>query len=770
MSSPDMNVNSTIGRQPYLPPEEGTFTPPVGPVETAKTKEAPYAQYVASYIPQTFTKGSSGDAKAEEPRLPSPIEGQKKHGAEPAVQDIVRGFVAKEITMLLPQLNSPTAADSIFANLMTGAKLEDPKLLEIANQIRGQIEAKVKKEARLDNFTMEALYIPNEAAWTQTPLAPYGREKKAEIYDFHDQTLQKNLNDYLTKATPQDPALLEDFAMMKERLTIAVGGGNVHPSIKAALTQIRELSIQETQQKYGLPIGWKPGITEVENWKPVNIGLVSVNAVGNARTERLVKNVDTLLTNLSEMGKVLLNELPENDPRRKEVEGYISTIIEATSKFKKQLEEFQMILAQQSEQYIGFIKDNQIARDKANINEVSEAKETINKQLRMEKFGLAMKIIGPIIAALSIVIGIAISAATVGLASPIALAGVAVGLAMLTYSVVDSTTGATSKMMEGFNDLIDKMAGGASDFGKALIKLTMVITAVALVALLVAAIASGSGAGAAANMATQTIANTAKQATVMAMKQIAIQASVILIMGSGVLLEVPAEALKLTGWDNTTIDILKYAIMAMEMIAVMVVAMKMTSSSMKLPGADAAQAASQASQTVTQKLTSAAKTVKDEIANSVEATIEQLKKSLDTLINRVKNINTILPDIKTSFIESLQATKHIFTSRTKSQIALFLADRFAKTGPLILNTASSAYMASVHFQLSRILKESADTEEMLAEIQAMIDMLESVIKQLQSSMDVQAEDMMAFGETVENLFKSLTSSAKKLVEAAPVQG
>lgn len=763
-----INVNASPGQQPYVPEHGPDAVTPGRQVETSK--EALYAQYVSSYVPQSFSKGHVDDAKAEEPILPTPLEGnQKRSGVEPAVQDIVRGIIAKEIITMLPQTNAPGESEALFAHLMQGAELKNKKLQELANQLRPQIEAKIQKEGRLENFTLEALYIQNEKAWIQTPLAPMNKEMKGEVYAFYDQSLEKNLNVFLSKIQSQDPVQQEEYV---HRLTLAVNGGHVHPSVKAALNEIKNLSIEETRHKFGLPISWKPGTTETDNWRPVNVGLTSLDAVGAARKERLNQNIGDFLKLLTQAGEALIKKMPAEDPNRKEVENFLSTIMNAIFEYQRKLQEYQLVLAQQSEEHALNILSTQEARNATNETKIEEAREMQQKQNVMEAFSFAMKIIGPAIA----IISMALMVASFGLASPIAMAGLAVGAAMLAYSVLDSTVGVTSKIIEGMNELVDKLP--TNDLGKALAKVVIVIGAIAVIALLAAAVVSGTGASAAANVATQTIATALRQAAAMAAKQIAIQASLILLMGSGVLMEVPSEALKLTGWNDTTINALKYAIIFVEMMAVLAVSIKLSSSAMKIESTT--QQAAQTSMTTTEKISAAAKNASQQVKETFEGIAQSLAEFKDAFIFRVKNLKSIPTDSKDWLINMLKASVDQFThtwahaqqqgENPLKQMAILLLGRLGTVLPPLSNAIASGFMAYNHYQLYTILKEAADTEEMLAEIQAMLDLLNDVVKNLQSAMQMVPEDIEDAAKVIENILNSLTKTSRSLAQSAPVLG
>lgn len=800
-------------QNPYVEGQSGYVAPPpeVSEVEKASVGEQTtnplYSTYIqANYPLQTFSSGVTVTAEASRPVL-TPLEGLTRTSAEPAVQNLVRGFIAKQITLLLPSISQAEMND-IYNHLFNGAELTNPKLAKAVNEIKPQLEESVKKQARLKNFTLTALYKPDEKAWVQTPMPPMNKEQQAEVKAFFEETLLNIANDLVPiKPGPDASAkAMEEYEHAKERLMSAVAGGKPHPSIINILDQITKEAAAITQKKFSLPETWSAGTTDITNWTPNDVSsILAPKNVAMQRVGDLMQNIDTIINNFTKLGKVLSDSLPDDNPAKAIIQNFIDVVIDATWGYKKQLEEYQIMLAQQTEENIKFIGEDQKSRNALAADQLKDVQKSQEKQHKMEKFSFAMKIVGPTIAALSVAIGLIVSVATLGagaaLASPLVLAGLAVGVAMTTYSVVDAATGITGKIMEGFNNMIDKITGDAPEWAKAMTKLIVVVTAVAMVAIMVAAIASGSGAGAAANVATQTIANAAKQAAVVAVKQLAIQASLIFVMSSGVLLEFPQEMLKLTGLNDTTVDVLKYMILAMEIVAVIAVAAKASSSAGKSASTATASVAQQTSQiaaeqssTISQRINALAKAAKDQLIESIETTLKTLKKNMDALLERLQSPSLLLGDLKSAgsstvtwarqsaqdivspyvqIAKGIDGLKNATMAVTDAKDlikggSLAILATFGRLAGPVTNLGSASYRIALNNEQAKIYLELGEIEKAQAILQVNMDNVNDAVKQLESA-ETGASDVAKFmDDTINNLLRSLSAMIKKLTES--IQG
>jgi invasin B len=715
-----------------------------GPIPQWAQRDSTITNWIASsmvYIHKNHYESTSAD----HPKLPSPVEGGTQASAvEPAVQDIVRGFIAKEIMILLAPVRSPEDQNEIFNHLTTGEPLKNPQLEKIANQIKEQVEARVKQEARLNNFTLSALHQPNKEAWIQTPLAPYSAQKKEEISNFFNQARNEQLTQLVQSPTSQLTA------KQVESLNLALAGGKIEPSIRPILEQIDAAAISETQKIYHLPTSWTPNTTEVSNWKPVNAGIVTPTTVAEARHSRITQNVETL------------------------EEGFYQAIMDAIWNFREQLEKSQAQIAEDMLTNLDTQKVNQEARAAASEEQRTEMLKAQKKQDILGGLGLAMKIIGPILSALAIAGSIAMIAITGGAATPLAVAGIAVGVAMLTYSVVESATGVTSEAISVVKDFMTEVLEDVPEALVPFIQAAAIIAVIAAVALLFAATAATGQVGAAANVATRTIAQFLTQAAVVAARQIAVQTAVILIMSSGLLMEIPRNLADVFGMDEKSSDIFTYLMFALSTLSIIALA----AFGAKSAGGSSATTANPLEPSTLQKAARGAKA----LATNTQETLEDIGKTLANLAKssatRVKNlpqdIANMPANLKSFANKNWELAKLIYNNDTsagpdplKNALAKWekIAIPFNRAAQMAQPAAtipSAAVQGVVQFQLANITIDMAELKKTYDDIEALLTVLDSLMSKLQSAMSGTGESIQNITATIDDMMRA----ADKNVETA----
>lgn len=648
-----------------------------------------YNQYISSFMPVNYA-AQKGDYHSDSanPGLTPPLSGASRAAAaEPAVQDIVDGFVTQMIITLLPNVGSIDDQNDVYNHLIKGTNLKNAKLQGKVDEIRSQTESEVQALG-FKNFKLTALRTPNETAWIQTPLAPGA----------------------------------------------------------------------------------------------VNIGILSPENVGLVRTKIFMENTIQTFDNVITVSTKLMDALPKNDPRRARIKDFISAMIEATFAFKQALEGYQIILAQQGEGKVASINDLIKLRDKLFPKKLKETVENFKKQAKAHKMGPLMKVLGPLIGALITAITGLITAITLGAASPIFIAGMAVGIMLTTYSIIDSAADLTPKMLEGLNEIAEKATQDGSDSDKALFKFALVLSAVAMAAILLVAIPSGQGASVASNVATQTAVQVAKQATLMATRQLIVQAAVIFMMSSGVLLELPTEMLKLTGADETTSDVLRFMILAMEMVVVMFITHKLTTGM-------AAEAAPEVAKKVTQTAASTAAqqtgSIAKGVADAAKVAKETAKTSLDDLIKMFGESWSAIRDtvdpriLKDSLFNSIVKPIGILFAELPTDPIEKAAVEAAKKAALatvartvggmtenLTKVAMAGANAALHFSLADIYKRQGMTDKEQEQLTALIDLLNNFLKQLESSQTSNTELIQELTGSIDNTLRLVRGAGQKFTETA----
>lgn len=696
-----------------------------------------------------FTEKGSYTSEAQTPTLSSPETDEQGNTIQPygaTEQKMVKQFFSDQvITALKEKKLSPENAKAVYDAIMNGTTLSDPELQALVTTVGAEATAKTIDEGNLpDTWKVTSAKAQD---WTPKPIIPYNSEQQTEINEYYDQAVLDKATTYLQDhAFELDP----DQAI---NLINAVKTGEVTSDIADIYVQLTSEARVETQAAFGLPNTWFKGTESVDDWKPINVGIITPAKVAAARLEGMLGNVETIFNDVSEAAQKLLDgppPLPPDDPNRVALTEFLKIIGTAIKDLKATLREIQIRDAEKSKENTKS-KFSQLADRRLRAEEQSKKlEESMKKQRQMKAMGLSMKIIGPIIAALATILGALIAIATLGTATAAGVAliaaGVAVGIAMVAYSIADSVTGVTQKIVEAFKNALEKMMPNAPDWAKALVKALIVAVIVAVLAVvIVAAIATGSGAGAATNLASQAVAQTVRAAVVETIKQIALQAMIMVIMSSNALPELVGGILKAAGVDKKTQQAIEMVVMAITLIACMVVMAKVGGAGTK--GADAAKEAAEKS------ATEVSKTVQER----ARELLTKLGEQMDKLKESVKNLPS---NMKEEFKGMVDA----FRKLDKWDV-LNAAAQSAPSAVQVVGGAVTGAMTMKAAQLQREVGEIKSAEELL---EGMIQALEQLLKNIQTGMSGRDDFIAQLQEIYTNLYKAADKSYGQLFNS--IQG
>ncbi|CAF24109.1 type III secretion system translocon subunit SctE [Candidatus Protochlamydia amoebophila] len=693
---------------------------------------ADFFSTIQFFVPTTYT------ADASVPTLASPeteeIGEQLPYGT--TEQGMIKKFFSDQvISALKGQGLTPEEAETVYEAIMSGTVPADPNLAEIAKKISKNVTAKTITEGNLPaSWTLTSTDAKD---WTPLPILPYGSDQQAQVNEYYDQTVLNKVTTYLEEhALELDP----DQAM---NLMKAVQTGEVSSDIADIYIQLTAEARVETQKAFGLPNSWFKGTTTVDDWKPINVGLITPAKVANARLEGLLGNAEAIFTDISAAANALLDgppPIPVDDPRRVALTEFLKIIGDAIKDLKATLREIQVHDAEKSKENAK-AKFGELADRRLRAQEQAEKMEKmLKKQKQMKSMGLAMKIIGPIIAALSTIIGTLIAIASLGTATAasvaIIAAGVAVGIAMTAYSIADSVTGVTQKIITAFKDALDKLMPDSPDWVKSLVKALIVAAVVAVLAvIIVLAMASGSGAGAATNAASQAVQQTIRIAVTEAIKQMALQAMIMAIMSSNALPELVGGILKASGVDKKTQQIVEMVVMAITLIACVIAMAKVggaKSGGTEQKAADAAEEATkEAAKTVTQRASDALKDFKSQLDNVKES----IKKLPETMQQEFKSM--------------MQGFKNLDKWDVLNAVA--------QSAPLAVQMTGGAITGSMQLKVSRLLKEVGEIKSAEEELEGLIQALEKLLKNIQQGMN-NRDDFIA---QLQQMYTSIYDAAAK---------
>jgi hypothetical protein len=560
---------------------------------------------------------------------------------------IIRSF-HKHVRELIRTAGLSTEdAKLVYNAIVSGTPLADPKLANIAKDIGNQAKAETRKEARLPE-SWDPTKPEREQTRQDWTVQPYNSEEQAKINQAYDEALQKNLSKYIeeNKSSLTDT----EIAQLKQ----AVETGKVPSAIADIFVELTSTATKEIQKTYRLPDTWHKGIDpKSDAWRPVNLDIVNPTAVNQTQAEMVLDNVTQLLTDLDEIGKKVAAELETiGGTNAITMDEYRRVIAQAIKDLKKMLRDIQVADAERSKQSFQAKQDAIKAKQDDYERQVKKQEEMEAKQKKGEKINLAMKICGPIVAALGTLVGAALLIFTFGTSTALIVASIAVGVAMTAYSIVDSATGCTQKLMEVINNALEK-AYPDNPLTQKLIKFAC-LAAVAIFLIAVIVLTGGGALG-------SVVSSTAGKIALEVVKQFAIQALIMAIMSSNAIPELVVEIAKEKGMSEEDSQTLQIIMMILTAIAVMVAIAK---------GTGGAASASATKTTAQVGIVEGIKSGLRSVQQAFNRTMDALRKMMDTIqeltVETLKTVQKLCQQLMRSLVQLKNAIAELPETLTQA--------------------------------------------------------------------------------------------------------
>ena len=657
------------------------------------------------------------EASVQNPELPPPdpdgASGPQPYGM--AEQRMIKHKVAKELVERLKKSGlSAEEQKELYEAILAGKPIANPEQAKRAKSLTREVEDLVREEAHLPSSWTMTSTTPRD--WIPEAIEPYDATKQKEIDATYPKAFDNALKSYASKQKP--PLTTEQL----DQIVNAFATGKVSSKIAEHFEAISKIATEEVQKTYGLPNTWFRGTTNVEDWKPINIGFMNTAAINQARAEFITDNVENQLKEINQAIQKVLDKLSPDDPAQIVGKEYQSIIAKAIRELKDLLREIQVRDAEKSRDVQKSRAGMTEARQKSVEDEIVKRKEVQEKQEKAERTSFIMKILGPAIGALATLIGAVLAIVTFGLATPLVVAGIAIGIALTAYSIVDSVTGCTGKLVSAFNNAVKSWFPENETLQK-LVK--FLIVAAVVVVLVIAAVLTGGGA--AANVGSQAAAQVAKQAVLEAIKQLSIQLVVMTIMSSNAIPELIGAIMKANGVDKKTTQIWEMVIMALTMVITMIAVAK----GMKPSGAAGAAEAGTTSTIATIKqigsdIAAATTELIKRIKEGTEAAVQALIKLINDLIKQLESFVKAIPSaIKGVYDEVLASARSLLNTiqegRTIESISAALT-RFSTAmnefGIATKTAAAAALEQALESALEVLKKAGAKTKESVEELGA----------------------------------------------------
>ena len=698
------------------------------------------------FTPFNFNIAKQYDADAQAPKLSpflSPEEAENPQPYSATNQLVITQLYTNNLQAQIGQLDLPAEQAAVIYDALTGQPVNlSPEAQKLAKTVKQRTLEQTRQQAHLpSNWNLNS---KESASWTPVPTPAYNPEKQEEANTYFDQQLESETNQYIAKASP--PLTEEQVTKLKA----AIASGIPTPETATDFHAVEDLVTLQTQIKFSLPTTWFRGTATVENWTPTG----EVNGIDPANfaiafNGAVVNNLKTLVADIDGAANKVAATGAEGAVAAGNLKDYLKSIGEAIQDLKKTLYDLQRADLEKTRELSQAKFDMLTQRRKKNEDAFEKRRDASDKGGALGKLGEALRIIGPILSVVTVVIGVLITAFTAGAGTPLGIAlitaGIAIAAISVTYSILDSTLQITSKLMALLDALIDEIMPNEPAWAKKLVKaLIIALIAVVLVALLAVAMFSGGGTGVAASAATQTVTQVAtqvvRQAVTQFVQQLLVQVLMILVMGSNAVPELVTSVAKEAGASKDLVLALQ-VISAVAMMVVMLVAVAAVT-----PGTMSAisQQAKNLSNTV--------KTGTQRVQDVSKMTMKQVELTMRTAINNV------LTKMQTYIQKLPQSLANEFTGWTKTlkQAGTLQAiNRVVQVLPSGVQMGASIYQGMVLMRLSELMKEIGDlkaAEEILREL---INLLDKLMKNLQTSVQGNAE----FIETLQNNFNSLYQAA-----------
>lgn len=706
------------------------------------------------------------------------------------------GVTNERIEVIIKSLLHPTDA-----NDLTDAEKE------LANQADTTATAYVRDKAGLpDSWTINS---SDPASWVSTDPEPYDDAMKLEITNSYQAQMQVNAQAFIDQALAKDPPEISSDQITTLLAAVQsgvppTGSGTDFMVVKDAYDKIQAKTTTETQKAFGLAPMWSVGTDNPEYWVPINNSLVNPTAVVTTQVGMVGDGLEALTKEITDAITHLAND-PNPTIRNAAIaaKSVLLDFLKMMSTALQSLKEALVLIEQMNAEKAD--KTTQAKFGEAEVQmqyqeaALEKQREAAAKKKQMDALGLNMKIVGPIIAAVTTFAAIMMAVGSLGtLTGPalmMAYAGIAFGVAMVAYSCVDSALGLTQKFMEAFtssiNSTLEKhhMSSGLKAFVRSLILIAV------LAPILVAAIASGSGAGGAASVATQTAVQAAEVAAQQLMRQMLMQ-----LLMQTILIPVLMSPGGCAGVAN---DILVATVknpsdkdkMAAQIIGMVVGMLAMVACTSAKPGA--LQAAGNAvSSGVQSGVNMAASMIKKVIETDFQTLCETLKEEIMALIKKclqmimdalkgagnaivsagtaageaIQNIPQTVSEAFRSLEQTLESLKTPLTSLKAWAVALketaenmsrmewlLALKRLGENASIGATMYASSYKIAISLKTAEILKELGDIKGSITLIETSVAELDQMVQKYQEGL----KDSADFTSSVQHLLSVLYQAAGK---------
>ena len=411
-------------------------------------------------------------------------------------------------------------------------------------------------------------YIP------PTPPTIFSPQHQCMIEESYKRTLSTEIEDYIL--TPPLPLTKEKIIKLKQAIHDI---DHIPKDIAEDFAIIQQRATQKTQADFNLSSTWVTATKDPAHWIPTStIGITPPTDTGLVFLNNALVNCNQVLKDMTAVYSIFPEALEGSVVEKdKKVEiGYYKTILIHLQRYIDKLRESMLISTEQEVNLDKKVKEENVNFREAIAKSLDQIKSDILDQRR--KANAASKkiaMVGLVISIVASFAGVAISIMTLGIGSPagvaIAAAGIAVGLAMTSYTVADHFTNCTQKIVGAFDKFIEKLVPVPPnrEIDQKAVKLTCVVIASLI---LISTIALSASAG--AKLAVNTVGKIAQKFALESTKQLSLQTLAMVVMSSQALPEYLGALFKKSGWNDNAIQATQIVSMIISMAAIVLIGAK----------------------------------------------------------------------------------------------------------------------------------------------------------------------------------------------------
>ncbi len=724
LSNPTMGLVNP--QHPLLPaPQNGESLPTTLPALT----NAQQTIVLASYNDQL----SDNANKALMASVSPPLTAAQQQTLQQAIQT---NTPPTDLTLLSLCNQQQTLQQAVHTNTPP----TDPTLLPIYNTAVATTELATQVEYLLPNtWTVADGNQPNSLDWipSQNNVGPFNTGQQTTINTAYNTEL---LNEVATAIQTASSPLTPPQVIALQQAVVNGTTDGTDPTVDDIYNDAVTQATNNIMNDFSLPATWTPGTTDATALTPV----VTVGLTGAQSSQLLMGNAITLAGNAKTAVQSLLGPMT-GTPGAVLMADFLKVIATAIDFLKQGLQNMQLAQTQLQQkltaaQYSQLDGRRTVADAKlqAQQEQYKKAEDAANSHSKMAS---VMKILGPIVAAVCCIVG-AIAMIAGGAGTALIVAGIAIGIAMTSYSIADSQLGLTQKLMSAFGSFLDSLGSpGKYLFGAA-------ITAIAAAILVCCAIASpGSGVSVGMQIAAQTT------------EQVTIQMTVAMLMGSNVIGSVIGPMVAAMGGGAIAQEIISAIVMFIVIAAMssMGGGPKNPDEALKSGSTSMSQAASNFANSIKTGVSEAASSLKAAISDALKGMQDALTSPLETLnaaiSSGINSIGDAIQNFVTSIKNFLSSTGEVDQAAQDEveafgqQAKEFLVNNrmwisgvtkaVLQAGPLAVQAADNFIQAAAMLAIAALISQIASLTGAMTIIKQMLKMLQKLMTDLGSGqMDI----------------------------------